>query len=62
MKYKLAFVNDIKNFPHDFLYKDELKGLMIKHDMFDDYQKKIYPVDNFRWSSKHVFSCLEEQK
>lgn len=60
MKYKLAFVNECKKYRYDFWYKDELKSLMIKHDMLDVYQKKIAPVKNNRWSSYEVFSCLEK--
>lgn len=60
VNYKLAFVNECKNFKHDFWYKDELKSLMVKHDMLAVYQTKIEPVSNNRWCPADVFACLEK--
>jgi hypothetical protein len=60
VKYKLAFVNECKTFKHDFWYKDELKSLMVKHDMLAVYKTKIEPVRNNRWCPADVFACLEK--
>lgn len=59
MKYKLAFVNECKNYRHDFWYKDELKSLMAKHDMLVLYDLRIAPRPNNRWTPAQVFACLE---
>jgi len=60
MKYKLAFVKECKECRHAFWYKDELKELMIKHGMIEEYNSKIEPVYNNRWSSKEIFTALEK--
>lgn len=61
MKYKLAFVNELKDYIHTFWYKDELYVLMKKHNMLDEYNKKIRPVNMQRWFPEQVFSCLEKE-
>lgn len=59
MKYTLAFVNECKNYRHSFWYKDELKELMVRHNMLELYETKIKPVYNNRWLPSQVFEALE---
>lgn len=60
MKYKLAFVEECKNYRHAFWYKDELADLMKRHGMSELYESKIKPVYNNRWTPAEVFEALEK--
>lgn len=59
MKYKLAFVKDIKEFRENFFYKEELAVLMLHHDMLDLYNEKIRDHRTYRWSPQEIFAVLE---
>ena len=61
MKYKLGFVQEVKNFRHDFLYIDELKELCLKYNMDVDFANKIVPKQKNRWAIKEIFEVLENE-
>lgn len=58
MKYKLAFVKEIKK---EYLwYKDELESLFKKHGMDQFFVSKIKPVSMYRWYPEEIFNALEK--
>lgn len=61
MKYKLAFVNEVKNYRHDFYYIDELKDVFMRHNMMEHWDTKIVPVMFNRWTPGEIFKALENE-
>lgn len=61
MKYKLAFVNEVKQYcrgMHWFYYNNELKDLLDRHYP-GMYEEKFEPLYNFRWDAKQIFEVME---
>lgn len=58
MKYKLAFVKEVKEFCHMFYYSDELKELLDRHYP-SMYEEKFAQLYNNRWTPLEIFEVME---
>lgn len=59
MKYKYAFIKAIREFRHDFFYKEELEALMLNCGMENLFNEKIKDHRTYRWTPQEIFAVLE---